>query len=80
MQEKINENEEKTLKAFGKSILALSSEKGKSLEKIAYEAGISKSFIYEVANGKGNPSLLILSRIAAALDTPIWKILKPIEE
>ena len=51
-------------------------EKKKSLEKLAYEAGVSKGYIYEIAKGLRNPSLLVLHRIASALEMPVWKLIK----
>lgn len=56
--------------------MAMSAEKQKSLERIAYEAGVSKGYIYDIAKGEANPSILILHRIASALDIPLSKLTK----
>ncbi len=51
---KLERNEAKILKELGKTISGICSKKGRSLERVAYEAGISKSYIYDIANGKAN--------------------------
>ena len=66
--------ERRLLGRLGKVLIAISVEKKKSLERIAYEAGVSKGYIYDIAKGKANPSILILSRLASALDVPVWKL------
>ena len=68
--------EKRLLGRLGKILIAISSEKQKSLERVAYEAGVSKGYIYDIAKGRANPSVLILHRIASALDIPIWKLMK----
>ncbi|MBI4411315.1 MAG: helix-turn-helix transcriptional regulator [Deltaproteobacteria bacterium] len=66
--------EKRLLGRLGKMLIAISSEKQKSLERVAYEAGVSKGYIYDIAKGKANPSILILHRIASVLDVPVWKL------
>jgi DNA-binding Xre family transcriptional regulator len=38
-----------------------------SLEKLAYENGISKGYMYDIANGKANVTLTLLEKLAKAL-------------
>ena len=67
--------EEKQLLArLGKALISFSAVKQKSLERVAYEAGVSKGYIYDIAKGRANPSILILNRISSALDIPVWKL------
>jgi len=60
--------EKRLLAKLGKALISTSAQKSKSLERVAYEAGVSK--------GKANPSVLILSRLVSALDIPLWKFMK----
>jgi len=69
-------NEKKLLIRLGKLLMTAAAEKKKSLERLAYEADISKGYIYDLAKGKGNPSILILNRLANALDFPLCKLFK----
>jgi transcriptional regulator with XRE-family HTH domain len=39
-------------------------------------SGVSTSFISDLSNGKGNPSLRIMERIADALDKPLTELLE----
>ena len=39
-------------------------------------SGVSTSFISDLSNGKGNPSLRIMDRIADALDKPLTELLE----
>ena len=76
----LEKDEKKLLKEIGKSLSGICSKKGRSLERVAYEAGISKSYIYDIANGKANPSMITIYRIATALEIPAWKFLKDLEK
>lgn len=70
------QNELRLLKKVGKRITALAAERGVSIERLAYEGGISKGYLYDLVKGQGNPTLIILQRIAEALDAPIISLLK----
>ena len=78
MRRDLSEEEKRQLKRFGKLLLSLSGQQAKSLERIAYEAGLSKSYFYDLVNGKGNPSLIVLLKLADIFEMPLWKILKSI--
>ena len=43
---------------------------------LAHKAGISISFLSDLTNGKGNPSLKIMEAIAEALETPLPTLLE----
>lgn len=67
-----NFNEEKELiaKISGK-ITQLRKQKGISLEKLAYENGISKGNLSDIEKGFCNPTLMTLLKIAKGLDIDI---------
>ena len=65
------------LRIVGKRILELCAKKGITIEHLAYEAGVSKGYLYDIANGNGNPTVVILHRIASALEIPMWNLVKP---
>ncbi len=68
--------EKRLLAKLGKALISTSAQKSKSLERVAYEAGVSKGYIYDIAKGKANPSILILSRLVSVFDIPLWKFMK----
>ncbi len=51
--------------------------RGVTLEEVAQEAGLSKSFISQVESGGANPSIASLKRIANALDFPLADLFLP---
>lgn len=53
------------------NILRLLDEMGLTKNDLAVRAGISVSFLSDLTNGKGNPSLRIMEAIAEALETPL---------
>lgn len=67
--------EDQFIKSVGRAITARAAKRGVSIERLAYEGGISKGYAYDLIQGKGNPSLLILFRIANALDIPTSDLL-----
>lgn len=71
----ISKGEKAFLKRLGRRILEFAAKREASIEKIAYEGGISKGYLYDIANGKGNPSLVILMRIAEALEVKLTDLL-----
>lgn len=68
--------EDKLLKRVGRKIAELASKNGVSLERAAYEGDVSKGYVYDLVKGKANPSLLVLSRIAASLGVKVEDLLK----
>ena len=49
---------------------------GVTKEQLSKMSGVSTSFISDLSNGKGNPSLRIMERIADALDKPLTELLE----
>ena len=60
-----------------KNILALARRKGLTIEKVAVESDMSKSFLSEVISGRSSISLNKLKHLAEALDVDIVDLLKP---
>jgi transcriptional regulator with XRE-family HTH domain len=61
---------------FFTNVLRLSEEQGLNKNDLAIEAGISVSFLSDLTNGKGNPSLKIMQGIADALGTSLALLLE----
>jgi transcriptional regulator with XRE-family HTH domain len=61
---------------FFTNVLRLLDEKGMTKEQLAEISGVSVSFISDLTNGKGNPSLKIMERIADALEQPLPALLE----
>lgn len=72
----LSTHESKMLKALGSRIAELAAKRQVSIERLAYEGGVSKGYLYDVVKGQGNPSLIILLRIAEALEVPASLLLK----
>ena len=56
-------------KKLGKVISALRKQAGISQEELAFRASIDRTYISQIERGVGNPSLLIVFKIAQALNT-----------
>jgi transcriptional regulator with XRE-family HTH domain len=61
---------------FFTNILRLLEEKDMTKEQLSEMSGVSMSFISDLTNGKGNPSLRIMERIADSLDVPLPELLE----
>lgn len=53
-------------------------EKGWSQERLALEAGLDRTYVSAVERCVWNISLANLEALAKAVDTPPWKLLKPV--
>ena len=51
--------------------------KGWSQERLALECELDRTYVSAVERSRWNVSLSNIERIAQALDTPAWKLLKP---
>lgn len=71
-----NKEEKTALKKLGRCITELAAKRGASIEKIAYEGGVSKGYLYDIVKGNGNPSLIILLRIASSLEVQVSHLFK----
>ncbi len=61
---------------FGMRVKAKRKELGLSQEKLANIAEIDRTYLPKVESGKRNVSLLIASRIAKALNTPLQDLIQ----
>lgn len=62
-------------KALGKNIRALRKKKELTQEELAYKADLDYSYINQIENGKRNPSMEAVERIAKALGTKVQNLL-----
>ena len=65
------EHEYPILIALGDQIRAARQEKKLSQLALAILSGVSKSYLSDLENGRRNPSVLLLARIADALGVPL---------
>ena len=59
---------------IGENIRLLRKEKGLSQEQLALRADINASYMGQVERGEKNPTIDVLSKIAAALQTPLEEV------
>ena len=71
-------NSNDVLWQLGRRIAFLRKEKKLSQIDLAADAMMAKSYLSELERGKRNPSVLVLSRLAAALDTTLEELFKGI--
>ena len=64
---------------LGMRIRFLRNERGWSQEDLALEANINKNYLSDLENGRRNPSLDILERIANAFGISLSELFKGIE-
>lgn len=62
-------------KALGKNIRALRKKKELTQEELAYKSELDYSYINQIENGKRNPSMEAVERIAKALGTKVQNLL-----
>ncbi len=56
---------------FYTNVLHLLQQRGLSKQSLARDSGVSGSFLSDLTNGKGNPSLEVMVKIADALAVPL---------
>ena len=61
---------------FFTNVLRILGERGMAKNELHERAGISISFLSDLTNGKANPSLKVMEKIAEALDTPLPLLLE----
>jgi transcriptional regulator with XRE-family HTH domain len=61
---------------LGKRIAKVRRSKGLTIERLAYEMGISKGNLSDIENGKKNPRYTTLRAIAEGLDIAVSQLLK----
>ncbi len=64
---------------LGKRIVYLRNKKGWSQLDLALESNINKNYICDLENGRRNPSLKILERLAIALEIDLESLFKGID-
>ena len=72
-------NEKHITLRFGESVKFFRQQKALTQEKLAELAEIDRRYISQIELGKQNPSLVIMSRIAKALRTPLSVIIQRAE-
>ena len=65
---------------LGLAIIKLRKEKGLSQEKFALEADVDRRYMSDLENGKRNPSLEIIEKIANRLEMPISELFLEVEK
>lgn len=68
-----------TKNQLGKRINYLRKQKGWSQEDLSLESGVNKNYICDLENGRRNPSLLVLSKIAKSLKITLQELFQGIE-
>lgn len=56
---------------LGKNIRRIREAKGLSQEELAFRAGLHRTYVSGVERGVRNPTVVILARLARALDAPL---------
>jgi transcriptional regulator with XRE-family HTH domain len=64
---------------LGKRIHYLRVKRSWSQEELGFESGINKNYISDLERGKRNPTLILLLRLAEALEMDVSTLLKGIE-
>jgi transcriptional regulator with XRE-family HTH domain len=61
---------------FGNKIKLLRLEKSYSQEELAYKAEIDRSYISDIEKGERNVSILIIEKLAKALEIEVFELFK----
>lgn len=72
----MNTKEKTYLQKLGFNIKHLREEKGMDQKSFAFDCGIGRTQLYMIENGKTNPRLLTLMKIAQGLDVSVDVLLK----
>ena len=67
-------------KQLGYRIRYLRGQKGMSIEALALEAGINRNYLGDLERGTRNPTLIILNKIAKALDIDLPTLFEGIKD
>ena len=68
---------DQTRDILARNVRLLRAERGLSQEALAFESGINRTYLSDVERGVRNVSIDNLSRLATALDVPVWRLLQP---
>lgn len=72
----VNTKEEKYFQKLGLKIKQLREQKGLDQKSFAFDCEIGRTQLYMIENGKTNPRLLTLMKIAKGLDISVDELLK----
>lgn len=72
---RVNTKEEKHFQKLGAKIKQLREEKGMDQKSFPFEAGIGRTQLHRIENGKTNPRLLTLMKIAGGLEVSVSELL-----
>ena len=72
----MNTKEKTYFQKLGAKIKQLREEKGIDQKSFAFDCGIGRTQLYMIENGKTNPRLLTLMKIAQGLDVSVDGLLK----
>lgn len=62
-------------KIFGQNVRRLRTQAGLTQEELAFEANIDLTYVGGIERGNRNPSLLVMAKIADALEVPLTSLL-----
>jgi XRE family aerobic/anaerobic benzoate catabolism transcriptional regulator len=68
------------LAALGERVRALRARRGMTRKAVARDADVSERYLSQLETGEGNISIILLRRIASALDVSLLDILSPESE
>src|SRR5712664_1126183 len=68
------------LATFGKRVRALRERRGMTRKLLAREANVSERYLGQLESGDGNVSIILLRRIASALNVTLGNVLTPEHE
>lgn len=68
------------LHQLGRRVAYLRKERKKSQLDLALDAGVAKNYISDVENGRRNPSILVLGKIAKGLGITLEELFRGIVE
>ena len=72
----MNTEEQQYLEKLGSKIKTLREAKGFDQKAFAFECGIGRTQLYMIENGKTNPRLLTLLKIAQGLEVSVSELLE----
>jgi len=72
--------DETFLHALGERVRDARARRGMTRKILANDSGVSERYLAQLESGKGNVSVLLLQRIAAALHLPLTELLQPDSE
>lgn len=61
----------------GRNVRQLRQAKGLTQEQLAFEADLDLTYVGGIERGRRNPSLLVMVRLASALDSQVMDLVRP---